>query len=95
MRIVTVSVYSRTTTAQVADNFYLKLRQSPCVDNMLAFDPPASFVYANHYGTSPVADVNYLIGTPVVNIDPKYSTVFDNVACPLTATLYILDPVAN
>ena len=95
LKIVTRSVFSRTATKQVEDFFLLKMRQSPCVDNRLAFDPTGAFVYANHYGTEPVKDYEYLIGTPVVQINPKYSTVFTTTACPLTAWLYILDEQTN
>lgn len=71
------------------------MRQSPCVDNFLSFDPTASWTYANHYGTSPQADVTYLIGTGTQTFNPKYSTTFDTTSCPLVATVSILDTVAN
>lgn len=74
LKVVATSVYSQDAARVIEDSFFLKMRQSPCVDNKLAFDPAASFVYSNHYGTSPVADVLYEIGSGSFFIDPKYST---------------------
>ena len=71
------------------------MRQSPCVDNQLAFDPSGSFVYANHYGTSVVSDVSYQIGAATVSIDPKYSTSMPTTTCPLNAYLYVLNEQTN
>jgi len=59
LKIVATSIYSKEVTSSVEDLFVLKMRQSVCVDNKLAFDPASSFVYANHYGTSTVSDVSY------------------------------------
>jgi len=64
LKIVTKSVFSRSTTASVADNFYLKMRQSPCVDNLLTFSPTPASQYVNTYGTdSPVKNYSYQIGS--------------------------------
>jgi len=101
LKIVTKSVFSRSATASVADNFYLKMRQSPCVDNQLTFSPTPSSQFIFHYGTvtpvptPPIPNYSYLIGTSAKNVDLKYSTVFTNDACPLTATLYVQDPITN
>jgi hypothetical protein len=65
------------------------------VDNQIAFDPPGSFVYTNHYGSDTVSDVVYQIGDLEVIIDPKYSTSMDATTCPLTASLFVLDEFAN
>ena len=80
-----ISTYSKAAQNSVEDKFFLKMRQSQCVDNLLAFDPSGSRVHANGYGTSVVSDVNYKIGDSAVNIDPKYSTKMDTTTCPLTA----------
>jgi len=92
---VATSVYSRSLSRTQEDSFFLKLIQSPCVDNKLAFDPPGSFVYANHYGSDPVSDVTYQIGDADVVIDPKYSTSMDTDDCPLIASLLVLDEATN
>lgn len=92
LKIQATSTQSKQVPA--SDIFYLKLRQSPCVDNKLSFDS-ATWTYANQYGTSAVKDYSYLIGTTAVNILPKYSTVFDTTSCGLTATVYIFDLANN
>ena len=71
------------------------MRQSACVDNLIAFDPPSSFVYANHYGTAVTSDVSYEIGTAIQSISPKYSTKMAITACPLTAKLFVLNDATN
>ena len=59
MKIVATSTYSTASPRVVEDTFSLKMRQSVCVDNLIAFDPADSFVYANRYGTSVVTNVSY------------------------------------
>jgi hypothetical protein len=93
---VATSTYSRVTGGVIEDPFYLKMRQSPCVDNLLTFSATPSSQYANSYGTTtPIPNYSYQIGTTAVNVNLKYSTISTNVACPLTATLYIQDPTTN
>ena len=79
----------------VTDDFNLKMRQSPCVDNKIAFDPSASRVYSNAYGTAVVSDVSYLIGAATVTIEPKYSASMATSSCPLNAYLFVLDETTN
>jgi hypothetical protein len=55
MKIVATSTYSLTTLKVVEDAFTLTMRQSACVNNLLAFDGSL----ANVYGTAAVANVNY------------------------------------
>ena len=71
------------------------MRQSPCVDNKLAFDPTGSTVYTNAYGTAVVSDISYQIGAALVTIEPKYSALMDTTACPLNAYLWVLDETTN
>jgi hypothetical protein len=52
LKFVATSVYSKEATREIEDSFFLKMRQSPCVDNVLAFNP-----------ANPVSDVSYEIGT--------------------------------
>ena len=70
------------------------MRQSPCVDNLLAFDG-SSWTYSNHYGTAKPPNVSYQIGSAAVTINPKYSTKITITDCPLTAQLYVLDDTTN
>ena len=70
------------------------MRQSPCVDNLLAFEG-SSWTYANHYGTAKPPNISYQIGDTATNIDPKFSTKFSTTACPLTAQLFVLDDSTN
>lgn len=58
------STYSRVTGGVIEDAFYLKMRQSPCVDNLLTFSPTPASQYVNTYGTdSPVKNYSYQIGS--------------------------------
>jgi len=100
LKIVATSNYSRVSTGVIEDAFYLKMRQSPCVDNQLTFSPTPSSQFLNHYGTGippppNIPNFSYLIGTSAQPVDLKYSTIFTNVECPLTATLYIYDQPSN
>ena len=70
------------------------MRQSPCVDNLLAFDG-SSWTYTNQYGTAKPPNVSYQIGATEVKIDPKFSTKLAITACPLTAQLFVLDDTTN
>jgi len=77
LKIVVTSTWSRSSFRVVEDEFTLVVydeTSNACPTNKVAFDPSGSYVYANHYGTSVVSDVNYEIGD-TVNIDPKYSTI--------------------
>ena len=95
LRIQATSTYSKTALKVVTDDFNLKMRQSPCVDNKIAFDPSASRVYSNAYGTAVVSDVSYLIGAATVTIEPKYSASMATSSCPLNAYLFVLDETTN
>jgi len=83
LKIVATSTYSKSSQNVIEDAFFLKMRQSACVDNRLSFDP--SSTYPNIYGLSVAADVIYEIGTTAALISPKYSTLIPTTSCPLFA----------
>jgi hypothetical protein len=88
-KIVGISTYSKTSQSVVSDSFFIKMSQSPCVGNAVAFTHNSVQVYAHSYGADEVQNLFYTVGGGDYSKSPLYSTKMTSGDCPLNAKLFL------